>query len=228
MQVVKRISHFAFILLVALHLASCASPLALQAQENATTVYVVSNAWHTSIVVARADLPAGRIPEAADLANFRFLEFGWGDAQYYPAADPTLAMTLRAGLWPTPSVMHMEGFNSAPRNRYLKAEVEAVAFDAKGFEALVDFIHQSFARGEQARGKSSQPGLTPDSHFYPAKGNFHILYTCNTWVARALKDGGLDINVGTAKFAHTLIVQVREAKRNRTGWRLTRSKALKD
>ena len=60
------------------------------------TIFVTSNGWHSSIVIARADLPYGRIPEVEDFPHARFLEFGWGDGEYYPAKDPTIAMTLRA------------------------------------------------------------------------------------------------------------------------------------
>ena len=34
-----------------------------------TTIYVTSNGWHTGIAIARADLPPGLVPEAADFPN---------------------------------------------------------------------------------------------------------------------------------------------------------------
>ena len=47
-------------------------------------VSVVSNWFHTALVVARGDLPARHIPELADFPDARFLEFSWGDAEYFP------------------------------------------------------------------------------------------------------------------------------------------------
>ncbi len=224
MNVVKRIYHFAVILAAALQLASCAAPPSLQMGETVATVYVVSRDWHTSIVLARADLPVDTIPESSDFSTSRYLEFGWGDAEFYQAKEPTFTMALRAGLWPTSSVLHVEGFNAEPYIHYPKAVVETVQFDAKGFAALIDFIHLSFERGVEARAQTSGLGLSSGSQFYPAKRNFHILYTCNSWTARALKEGGLDIDVGTAKIANSLIVQVREARWKNLGWPLTHEK----
>jgi hypothetical protein len=36
-------------------------------------------------VLARADVPESVIPEIADFPQARFFEFGWGDAEFYPA-----------------------------------------------------------------------------------------------------------------------------------------------
>jgi len=218
MPAMNTLRRFAIALGAALLLAACAATPLPQRGETVASVYVVSTDWHTSIVLARADLPAAAIPESADVAVSRFLEFGWGDAEYYQAEHPGVATTLRAGLWPTPSVLHVRGFDAAPAARYPKAVIEEVPFDAEGFAAVVDFIDRSFERDGQARAPAIGPGLTSNSRFYPAKGNFHILYTCNTWTARALKDGGLDIDVGTAKFANSLMDQLRKERWKAEGW----------
>ncbi len=217
MDVMKRILNFAVILAAVLQLASCVTAPAPQMVEGAATVFVVSKDWHTSIVLARTDLPDGSIPESGDIPASRYLEFGWGDAEYYPAKDPTFSMALRAGFLPTPSTLHVEGFADEPGIRYPEADVEAVQLDIKGLTALVEFIHGSFLRGGEARAQTSAPGLSSGSRFYPAKCKFHFLFTSNSWTARALKDGGVDIDVGTSKFAHNLIHQVREARWKKLG-----------
>jgi hypothetical protein len=38
-----------------------------------------------------------------------------------------------------------------------------------------------------------RPGLERYSFFYPARGNFHILNNCNSWIARALKTAGFSV-----------------------------------
>ena len=60
-----------------------------------TVIFVASNGWHSGIVVAKADLPPDRLPETVDFPEARFLEFGWGDAVYYPAKQPTFGMAYR-------------------------------------------------------------------------------------------------------------------------------------
>lgn len=218
MEPVKKLCRLVIILAAAMPLAACAAPASPRMGETVASIRVVSTDWHTSIVMDRADIPVDSIPESADFPAVRFLEFGWGDAEFYQAKDPTIAMTLRAGLWPTSSVLHVGGFSAKPVDRYPKAVIETVNFDAKGFAAVVDFIDRSFERNDEVRVQSIGPGLSSDSRFYPAKRNFHILYTCNTWTARALKDGGLDIDVGTSKIANSLMSQIREARWKAEGW----------
>lgn len=175
----------------------------------AFTIAVTSNGWHSGVVLARADLPPHRIPEAGDFPAARFLEFGWGDAEYYPAKETTLGMALRAGLTPTPAVVHMAGLAIPPDRRYPNAEVISLAIDAAGLGRLVDFIDASFDRGGRARAVSTGPGLYADSRFYPAVGRFHLFNTCNTWTARALAAAGFGVDEAGSARAEDLMVQVR-------------------
>ena len=210
--------------LLALALAACAvEPAAPPPAETARppstaatrTIFVTSNGWHSSIVLARTDLTAGRIPEAADFPQARFLEFGWGDAEYYPAGRVTLGMTLRAALVPTSSVVHVVGLPVAPARRYPKAEVVALSLDAAGLGRLVDFIDASFERGGQARATATGPGLYPTSRFYPAVGSYHLFNTSNTWTARALAAAGFDVAERGTIRAEDLMRQVRPLAKSR-------------
>ena len=180
----------------------------------ALTIFVTSNGWHSSIVFARADLPPGRVPEAADFPDARFLEFGWGDAEYYPAKDATVGMVLSAALVPTPAVVHVAGLLVEPARRYplaanLKAEVVPISIDAQGLGRLVDFIDATFARSGGPRATATGPGLYAASLFYPAVGRFHLFNTCNTWTARALAAAGFDVSASGTSRSDTLMQQVR-------------------
>jgi len=72
----------------ALWLAACAAVAPLPPADHGPRTHdirVVSNGWHTAIVVARADLVAtGLLPETDDFPDAAFVEFGWGDRVYYP------------------------------------------------------------------------------------------------------------------------------------------------
>ena len=173
------------------------------------TIIVTSNGWHSSIVIARRDLPSGRIPETADFPRSRFLEFGWGDAEYYPAENPGVMMTLRAALMPTLAVVHVAGLNAEPADFFGGYEVIAVQADDQGFARLVDFIDASFERSGAARIEASGPGLYATSRFYPATDRFHLGNTCNTWTARALATAGLDVRAQGTSSAEALMRQVR-------------------
>ncbi|MCH8169325.1 MAG: DUF2459 domain-containing protein [Proteobacteria bacterium] len=180
-----------------------------------TIIFVASNGWHSSIILAKADLPPGRLAEAADFPEARFLEFGWGDAVYYPARRATLGMTLRAALVPTPAVVHVVGLRAEPARSSPEAEVVSLALDDKNFGRLVDFIDASFERAGAPRAAATGPGLTTTSRFYPAKGRFHLFNTCNTWTARALAAAGFDVSASGTFRAEALMQQVRALVRPR-------------
>jgi uncharacterized protein (TIGR02117 family) len=172
-------------------------------------IFVTSNGWHSSIIVAKADLPPNRIPEKADFPSARFLEFGWGDAVFYPAKQMTLGMTLRAAFVPTPAVVHVAGLREEPARSFPKAEVVFLPIDAENFVRLVDFIDSSFERFGASRAAATGPGLYATSRFYAAKGSFHLFNTCNTWTARALAAAGFDVNASGMSRAEALMQQVR-------------------
>ncbi|MDP6708981.1 MAG: DUF2459 domain-containing protein [Alphaproteobacteria bacterium] len=178
---------------------------------NATvTIHVTSNGWHTNIVVARADLAAGSVPEVADLPEARYLSFGWGDAEYYPARRPTFGMALGAALQPTPAVVHLAGFAAPPGEALPSAEVISLKLSAGGFRSLVTYLHGSFARGGADRIAATGHGLYRMSGFYPATGEFHLFNTCNTWTARGLQAAGLDIDIASATSAEDVMAQLRD------------------
>jgi Protein of unknown function (DUF2459) len=74
--------------------------------------YVGSHGWHTSIVVPRAQIPAGTWPRGITertFSSYPYLEIGWGDRKFYTARKPNLAMAIHAAFLPGPSVLHIVG-----------------------------------------------------------------------------------------------------------------------
>ncbi len=195
-----------------LALLGCETPPAPIAPggEDTVPIYVTSNGWHTGIVVARANLPAGAVPEAVDFPDARYLGFGWGDAEYYPARRPSFTMALGAALKPTPAVLHLAGLSAHPRDVFPSAEVVVLALSRQGFGKLVDYLDASFARAGARRVAASGPGLYPFSRFYPATGEFHLFNTCNTWTARGLRAAGLPIDIARATSAEDVMTQLRD------------------
>ena len=195
-------------------LAVCSpSPLpAADAGPRNERAYVFSNGWHTAIVVARDRAVAtGLLPEAADFPGAAFAEFGWGDRTYYPAKDKTLGKALSAALTATPAVMHMAGRAHVPAPGYAHTDAVSVALSDAGFRNLVGAIANEFKRPAGDRADPVAKGLYPDSNFYDARGSFHLLNTCNTWTARMLRAGGIDISPAGVVTADELMVRLRKA-----------------
>ncbi|MGJ3260172.1 MAG: DUF2459 domain-containing protein [Rhodospirillales bacterium] len=190
--------------------ASAPAPLSSQAYRDASTkIFVTSNGWHSSIIVAKADLPPDWLAEAADFPDARYLEFGWGDADYYPAEQVTLGKTLRAALVPTPAVVHVTGLTAEPDRSFPSAEIVSLPINDKNFRRLIQFVDASFERFGAMRTQAKGPGLYTTSLFYPAKGRFHLFNTCNSWTARALMVAGFDVSTSGTSRAEALMRQVR-------------------
>jgi len=171
------------------------------------TVYVSSNGWHTGIVVAADDIPADKIPEAADFPGAAFLEFGWGDADFYPKPDAGIFAAIGAA-FPGPAVMHVVALTARPSEFFAKVEEVALELASEEFVSLIDYLHESFAR-EGERAKAPAPGLYAFSNFYPATGTFSLNNTCNTWTARGLEAAGVAVQARGVQRAEELMRQLR-------------------
>ncbi len=199
---------------MAVYLAACAAAAPLPPADTGPRVHmvrVISNGWHTAIVVARAPAVAsGVLPEAADFPNAAFLEFGWGDREFYPAADPSLATALSAALTPTPAVMHLAGLERA-RQAGADSDTVTLSLSREGARRLLGAMAAAFERPDGGRAQAVSPGLYPDSLFYNARGTFHLFNTCNTWTARMLRAGGVDISPPGIVTAGDLMTRLRAA-----------------
>lgn len=203
------------VLLVGLFLASgCARPLTelqLGAQgENARNIFVVNYGWHTSLVLKKSDILSGALPEIGDFPDAEYVDIGWGDWDYYRAPDPGLGLALKAAFWSSRSVLHVIGFKAAVENYFSGSEIVQITLSDEAFRLLIGFVSGAFSRPEAMKPVPGLRGLAPNSHFYPATGQFHLFRTCNTWVAEALGAAGLPITPVYAFTAGNLSYQVKQ------------------
>ena len=163
------------------------------ANEPSRSVYLVSHGWHTGIVLRSADIPRAIWPEVDDFPGAKYLEVGWGDRDYYQAREPGVWLTLKAALWPTPSVLHIVGFNDAVGSYFPTSDIIRVELSACGFERLCGYIHDSYARDAAGQTIRLGPSLYGDGRFYLSREKFHLFNTCNVWTARGLRAAGLPV-----------------------------------
>lgn len=188
-----------FLSALLLALCACSLPRAGSAPPRdgaPAAIYLVSHGWHTGLAVRRADIPVGLWPESRDFPEADYLEVGWGDHDFYRSPDPGLWLTLRAALWPTPSVLHVVGVRDPLAAYFGASEVIELRLSRAGLERLMHYIHDAHARDDAPAGTplgSLGPGPYGDSRFYPARATFHLLRTCNVWTARALRAAGLPV-----------------------------------
>ena len=179
---------------IVVFVCACAEPqnASSPSSSSAVAIYLVAHERHTGLILPRADIPAGLWPESRDFPQANYLEVGWGERDYYQGRDRGLRGTLKAALWPTPSVLHVVGVRGPVARYFRTSEVIKLMLTRDGFERLVRYVHNAHERTGAA--DALGPGLYGNSRFYPAWESFHLFRNCNVWTARGLRTAGLPIH----------------------------------
>ena len=148
-------------------------------------------------------------PRGRRFAAAGFLEVGWGDRAFYQAPDAGVGLAVKAAFASEGSVLHVTGLDRAPPEQLAGADVVPVVLSARGAEALARFVSDAYARDAADRPMDLGPGLYPGSRFYAATGRYSLLYTCNSWIAAALRAAGCPITPAWALTASNLVFQAR-------------------
>lgn len=185
------------VVIISVLLFACASPpkglFPPGPNEPSKTIYLVSHGWHAGIVVKRMDIPPGTWPQHNDFPEAEYLEVGWGDKDYYMTPSPHLGITLKAGLLPSASVLHIVGFSGSVMRYFPHSEVIRIDLSEAGFERLCSYLENSYARDEAGLSQPLGPSLYGKGQFYLSQETYHAFNTCNVWTARALRDAGCPI-----------------------------------
>lgn len=207
---------FSWCLLITLLMyGGCASSVAdrPQVDEAAAVIYVMGHGWHTGIVVRRADIPRGIWPEHHDFPDATYVEVGWGDEDFYRAAEPSFALALQAAFKSRGSVLHVVGMHVPPATYFPQSEIVPIRLSHDGLTRLSQFIHDTYRRDAEGKALRLGPGWYANSAFYQATGTYHLFNTCNTWVAKALRAAGCLMTPAAAATAENVMAQARQCAR---------------
>jgi hypothetical protein len=144
----------------------------------------------------------------------RFVEVGWGDAEFFQAAEPGLVLAADAMATPGPSVIHIATFDPDVAARFRGQEILRLPVSREGLAALHRFVAATFVTGEGGLPVTSSPGdYGAGSRFVEARGLYSFPRTCNVWTAEALTAAGLPLTPKLAITSRNLLFQA-----GRTGW----------
>ena len=160
----------------------------------AASALLLVDRWHAGVVIKISDIPGDLVPERRDFPEAEYLEFGWGEWDFYQARGFNLGYAFKGLLFPSKSVLHVVGFGGPVAGYAPYREIIEFNPPSPGFERLVGYIDGSFAREGRGAAAALGRGLYGDSRFYPAQGAFHLFNTCNTWTAHALQAAGYPIS----------------------------------
>ena len=195
-----------------LMLAGCAAPPSPRpAPDSEAThhVYVVVDGGHTGLAVRTSEVPREAWPARHDFPGAEYLELGWGEREYYTREGNTVWLALRALFWSEASAIHVVGLEGPVERAFPEAEILRLAVTPAGFDRMVAFVAASHERDPAGRAIILGRGQRPGSLFYASHRRFHFLETCNTWVARALREAGVQVEPLAAFTATGLMQQLR-------------------
>lgn len=203
-------------------LCACAAPGGAPGTSTASTcpegetVYVINHGWHTGLAVSWPDI-AGEKPDLErSMVEGQYLEFGWGDEDFYRAPEGTLALALQALFRSRGSVLYVVSLPSDPASYYRASEVVEIRVAHTGYRELLEYIAESFATDNEGNLQDLDSGPPARSRFYRARGNYSATNTCNTWVANALKTAGVPIADPNPVTSGDVMASLR--KRQGTAW----------
>jgi uncharacterized protein (TIGR02117 family) len=167
-------------------------------------IAVVSNGYHAGIALPRlalAEFASGRgypalIAVAERFAAYEWIEFGWGDREFYRSVptpgDMSLGLALRALFAPgNVSVLHVVGLGGDPVRVFPSADLVRVPLSMAGFDQLLARLDETFVPPRAGALSDLGPGLYGPSLFYPANGSFSVFRVCNHWIDQLLGAAGL-------------------------------------
>ena len=177
----------------------CATPVPVSRESgtHAHRVFLVSHGWHVGLAVERADVSPTVWPESAALGPVRFVEVGWGDADYYPAVRGHPGLALQAAFASASSVLHVAGIDAPLTEFFHGSTIIEVPLSSRGFAALTRFIHAAYARDGAGQPIVVGTGIYGVSRFYRAEGRYRLFDNSNTWTAKALAAAGCPIDPDT-------------------------------
>ncbi len=167
------------------------------------TVDVMSHGWHTGIVLPVNATTTELIPAFEHFQRYRWAEVSWGDEGFFRAKSISPGVTLRALLWPSPTVMHVDGFHSPAIAEYTRGSLVRLEFTDRAFRDLCLSIAADFASTD-----ALSRGIYDTSYFFRAHGSYTLTNTCNVWTLRKLADAGLETRPRLGIRAEVAIAQI--------------------
>ncbi len=163
-------------------------------KEEIHKIYFIKQNWHTAIVFSTRELDSQLFREYDLFSEFGLIDIGWGDEEFYqyPGFDSGLA--FKALFYATPSTLRVEGINLTKEEYFDLSEIviELEVSDEQ-FKNICTFINNTFYINDAGKTSILNKKAGGKIIFYKSKGSYHLFNTCNTWLARGLRESGIEI-----------------------------------
>jgi uncharacterized protein (TIGR02117 family) len=166
------------------------------------TIYVVSNGYHSGLVlpVAAGGEDWSLIVQPTDLPGPGFagnyLLFGWGDRDFYlntpSLSDITPGTALGALIGSGKTLVHVDHLMSPSDLE----DPRPIRLSPAAYTRLTRYIRTSIKRGSDGH-PVTIAGYDVSDVFYEARGHYNAVVTCNVWTSNALAAAGVRTGLWT-------------------------------
>ena len=166
-------------------------------------------------------------PFPRNLGEYPHLGIGWGDPGFYLEIETwghlTAKIAARAMLYPTPTIMHVTGYDQLPHETL---KIEKISISQNQYLELCGYIYKAFAlKSDQEVDLIPNVGYTEHDNFYKANGYYHAFHTCNYWVNKGLKKIGVRTSLWSP-WDRGIFIQLDKLKKENTPEKTLASAAL--
>jgi uncharacterized protein (TIGR02117 family) len=158
------------------------------------TIYLIKQRWHTAVVFNTEDVDSSILPEIKYFEKSKLIDIGWGDEAFYQHPDFDWDLAYQALFHPTPSTLRIEGIYISLQQYFDLSEIVVeLKINNEQLKILLIYISETIWRDNTGEDKILSTQYLNRVYFFKANGEYHLFNTCNTWLARGLKNSGLDI-----------------------------------
>lgn len=172
---------------------------------------VLSNGTHTDIALP-VDAFHENHPLRAIYPDADHFLIGWGERDFYMAADAGLWKGLKAVLPPSPSALHVVAARG-PMDALAWRDGAAVdvALSRRGAQSMTEGLARSLVRDDEGAVMVLGPGRAAGRSVFLSDGRgFHLFQMCNHWAAARLRETGVPVS---ARFSFTASALVKAVER---------------
>jgi uncharacterized protein (TIGR02117 family) len=172
--------------------AACSAPQPLAPRGDAV-VYVVGRGWHTDIGLPVEEIAGPLATLENAYPGVRFLSFGFGERQFLVDRKKTFGAMLKA-LLPSPSALLMTALRTTPEDAFGQPNVVVLHVSRAELDRIEASLWSEFELTPAGEPLWLAEGPYEGSSFYAARDTYYGLFTCNTWTASILRQGGLPMS----------------------------------
>jgi len=169
-------------------------------------IYVIGRGWHTDIGLPVEEVTGPLADLEHDYPGIRFMVFGFGERNYLMARSVG-PVEMFTALLPSKSAILMTALRAPPTEAFADEQAVTLRVTQQQLDRLAELIWRSLERTAGGAAHRLADGPYPGSVFYASNETYDAFYTCNTWTARVLRDGGLPIDPRGVLFAGQVMRQ---------------------